>query len=119
MQALARDMKRMPSCKIIQGMSLRNRRREMSDTQEQTICSMYRDGTSLRTLELAFEKSFEEIIGILHRNGVVRQEEGESWEAFVERVREDVKHGAAGNEAAPHRWRCGAGRSQEPGAGRG
>lgn len=65
---------------------------EWSSAQEQSLCDMYRDGASLRTLELAFGVGTEQIIGILHRNGVVQQDPGESWEAFVERVRQDVKH---------------------------
>jgi hypothetical protein len=56
---------------------------------------MYRDGASLRTLETAFERTTEQIIEILHRNGVVAQEDGEPWAAFVERIRNDVKHGSA------------------------
>ena len=68
---------------------------ESTNAQEQAICAMYRDGASLRTLEVAFDKSDEEIIRILHGNGVVQQNEGESWEAFVARVREDVKHETA------------------------
>lgn len=65
------------------------------DAQEQSICSMYEDGTSLRTLTTAFGMSDEEIIRVLQRNGVVQQRDGESWEALVERIRQDVKHQTA------------------------
>ncbi|HEX2092885.1 MAG TPA: hypothetical protein VHG28_10805 [Longimicrobiaceae bacterium] len=63
-----------------------------NNTEEQAICSMYRDGVSLRTLEVAFGRSDTEIIEVLERNGVVEPEAGESREAFVERIRNDVKH---------------------------
>jgi hypothetical protein len=65
------------------------------DLQEYSICSMYRDGVSLRSLEVAFDRSQEELIRVLSRHGVVRPEPGESWEALVDRVRDDVKHRAA------------------------
>jgi len=68
---------------------------EPGSAQEQSICEMYRDGSSFRTLELAFGMSTEEIIGVLHRNGVVQQEEGESWQDFVARIKEDVGHTSA------------------------
>jgi pyrroloquinoline quinone (PQQ) biosynthesis protein C len=66
-----------------------------NDLQEHSICSMYRDGVSLHTLEVAFDKSAEEIIEALHRHGVVAQDRGESWESFVARIQEDVKHKVA------------------------
>ena len=68
---------------------------EHANTQERTLCAMYRDGASLRTLALAFDRSEEQVVEVLHRNGVVRREEGESWEDFVARIREDVKHSSA------------------------
>ncbi|MBW3628609.1 MAG: hypothetical protein KY464_04850 [Gemmatimonadetes bacterium] len=68
---------------------------EPTSAQEQAMCAMYRDGASLRTLEVAFDRPDEEIIRILHDNGVVQRNEGEGWEAFVGRVREDVKHETA------------------------
>ncbi|HEX8692357.1 MAG TPA: hypothetical protein VF746_08070 [Longimicrobium sp.] len=67
---------------------------ESSESREQSICSMYRDGVSLRTLEVAFGMSDAEIIEVLRRNGVVEPDRGESEEAFVERIRHDVKHAA-------------------------
>lgn len=70
----------------------------MTDTngaQEQSICSMYADGVSLATLERAFGMAAEEIIRVLHRHGIVEKDETESWEAFVARIRDDVKHQAA------------------------
>ncbi len=66
-----------------------------NDTEARSICSMYEDGVSLATLEKAFGLGSEEIIRVLHDHGVVQQDEGESWEAFVERIREDVKHQVA------------------------
>lgn len=68
----------------------------LNDPQEQSICSMYEDGTSLRTLVNAFGMSDEQIIRVLEKNGVVEQRDGERWEEFVARVREDVKHQTAG-----------------------
>lgn len=65
-----------------------------TDPQEQSICSMYQDGVSLRTLRIAFGTEDEEIIRVLHRNGVIEPREGESWEEFVARIRDDVKHAA-------------------------
>lgn len=70
----------------------------MSNTnvaREQSICSMYQDGVSLATLEKAFGIGAEEIIRVLHRHGVVQQEAGEDWDAFVARIREDVGHQVA------------------------
>lgn len=67
---------------------------QSNHAQEESLCSMYREGVSLRTLRIAFDKSDEEIIEILHRHGVVQPEPGESWEDFVRRIREDVKHAA-------------------------
>ena len=63
--------------------------------QEQAICDMYRNGSSLRTLELAFDRPADDIIRILAENGVVEPHEGESQQAFFERVRDDVKHAEA------------------------
>lgn len=37
----------------------------------------------------------EEIIRVLHRHGIVEEDETESREAFVARIRDDVKHQAA------------------------
>lgn len=56
---------------------------------------MYEDGTSLRTLATAFAMDDDETIRVLQRNGLVQQREGESWEAFAERIRQDVKHRTA------------------------
>lgn len=67
---------------------------ETTSTRDESICSMYRGGVSLRTLRLAFDMKDEEIIDVLHRNGVVEPDPGESWDAFVDRIREDVKHAA-------------------------
>ena len=66
-----------------------------NDLQEHSICSMYRDGVALRTLEVAFDRSDEEIIEVLRRHGVIEPDPGESWDNFVDRVRQDVKHEAA------------------------
>ena len=66
-----------------------------NDLQEHSICSMYRDGVSLHTLEVAFDRSADEIIEVLRRQGVVEPHPGESEDAFRTRVREDVKHRAA------------------------
>lgn len=66
-----------------------------NDFQEHSICSMYRDGVSLRTLEVAFDRSADEIIQVLHRHGVVEPAPDEGWDAFVARVKDDVKHRAA------------------------
>ena len=66
-----------------------------TDLQEHSICSMYRDGVSLHTLEVAFDRTEEEIIDVLCRRGVVRPGAGESREALVARVKDDVKHQAA------------------------
>lgn len=66
-----------------------------NDLQEHSICSMYRDGVSLHTLEVAFDRTPEEIIDVLRRRGVVEPVPGESAEAFVARVRDDLKHQAA------------------------
>ena len=67
---------------------------ESTEGREQSICSMYRDGVSLRTLETAFEMSDTEIIGVLRRHGVVQPDPGESEDQFLERIRHDVKHAA-------------------------
>lgn len=66
-----------------------------NDLQEHSICSMYRDGVSLHTLEVAFDRTAEEIIHVLRRQGVVEPKPGESDQAFLARVRDDVKHQAA------------------------
>ena len=66
-----------------------------NDLQEHSICSMYRDGVSLHTLEVAFDRNADEIIEVLRRHGVVEPQPGESDDAFLARVREDVKHQAA------------------------
>lgn len=66
-----------------------------NDLQEHSICSMYRDGVSLHTLEVAFDKSADEIIRVLHRQGVVEPAADEGWDAFVARIKDDVKHQAA------------------------
>jgi hypothetical protein len=68
---------------------------ELSNAQEQSLCDMYRGGASFRTLELAFGASTDEIIQILQRNGVVQPNPGESTEAFMERIRQDVAHESA------------------------
>lgn len=65
-----------------------------NDAREQSICSMYRGGVSLRTLEAAFGLGELEIIAVLRRNGVVHPEPGESEAAFLDRIRHDVKHAA-------------------------
>jgi hypothetical protein len=66
-----------------------------TDLQEHSMCSMYRDGVSLHTLEVAFDRSDEEIIEVLCRRGVLAPGPGESRERFVSRIREDVSHRAA------------------------
>ena len=66
-----------------------------TDLHEHSICSMYRDGVSLHTLQVAFDKSDEELIEVLNRHGVVARGANESWEAFVRRIRDDLKHEAA------------------------
>lgn len=66
-----------------------------NDAQERSICSMYRDGVSLPTLERAFGMDEEAIIRVLHRHGAVQQDPGEGWDEFVSRIRDDVKHQAA------------------------
>lgn len=67
---------------------------ETIHAEEQSIVAMYRGGVSLRTLEIAFGKTVDEIIEILHRHGAVERQAGESWDDFLARVREDVKHAA-------------------------
>ena len=42
-----------------------------NDLQEHSICSMYRDGVSLHTLQVAFDRSADGIIEVLRRHGVV------------------------------------------------
>ena len=66
-----------------------------TDLLEHSICSMYRDGVSLHTLEVAFDKTEEELVDVLCRRGVVKPAPGESREALLARVRDDVKHQAA------------------------
>ena len=66
-----------------------------TDLQEHSICSMYRDGVSLHTLEVAFDRGEEEIVEVLCRRGVVMPAQGESRAALLARVREDEKHQAA------------------------
>ena len=66
-----------------------------TDLQEHSMCSMYRDGVSLHTLQVAFDRSEEEIVEVLCRRGVVDVTPGESREALLARVRDDVKHQAA------------------------
>lgn len=66
-----------------------------NELQEHSICSMYRDGVSLHTLGVAFDRSADEIIAVLRRHRVVEPQPGESEDAFLARVREDVKHQAA------------------------
>lgn len=68
---------------------------QLSDAQQQSLCDMYRDGASFRTLETAFGLDSEQIIEVLLQNGVVRQNEGESRDAFVDRIRQDVAHESA------------------------
>ena len=67
---------------------------ETTGAREQSICDMYRGGVSLRTLEVAFGMSDAEIIEVLRRHAVVEPDPGESEDAFVERIRHDVKHAA-------------------------
>jgi hypothetical protein len=66
-----------------------------TDLQEHSICSMYRDGVSLRRLEVAFDRSGEEIVEVLCRRGVLRLAPGETRESILCRIREEVKHQAA------------------------
>jgi hypothetical protein len=66
-----------------------------TDLLEHSICSMYRDGVSLHTLEVAFDRTDEEIVDVLVRRGVLRPKPGESRAALLDRVRDDVKHQAA------------------------
>lgn len=66
-----------------------------TDLLEHSICSMYRDGVSLHTLEVAFDRSEAELVDVLVRRGVLRPNAGESREALLARVRDDVKHQAA------------------------
>jgi hypothetical protein len=68
---------------------------ELSNAQDQSLRDMYRGGASFRTLELAFGASTDEVIQILQRNGVVQPNPGESREAFMERIRQDVAHESA------------------------
>ena len=65
---------------------------ELSQAEQDSLCSMYRDGVALRTLQVAFSLTTEGVIEVLERNGVVEPEPGESREAFLSRVRSDVKH---------------------------
>ena len=67
---------------------------ESIEAREQSICSMYRDGVSLRTLQAAFGTGELAIIDVLRSHGVVAPEPGESEAAFLDRVRHDVKHAA-------------------------
>jgi hypothetical protein len=66
-----------------------------TDLLEHSICSMYRDGVSLHTLEVAFDRTDEQIVEVLVRRGVLRPNAGESRESLLARVRDDVKHQAA------------------------
>lgn len=68
---------------------------ESIEAREQSICKMYRDGVSLRTLQTAFEMGELEIINVLRRHGAVRPNPGESEARFLDRVRNDVKHALA------------------------
>ena len=67
---------------------------ESTEGRERSICSMYRDGVSLRTLQLAFGMSPVEIVDVLRRRGVVEPDPGESEARFLDRVLHDVKHAA-------------------------
>jgi hypothetical protein len=72
---------------------------DLSPSEQESLCDMYRDGVALRTLEIAFGATTEQVIEVLERNQVVQPEPGESREAFLSRIREDVKHGV-GEDAA-------------------
>ena len=61
-----------------------------TDLQEHSICSMYRDGVSVRMLQVAFNRSGEEIVEVLCRRGVLQPCPDGTQEA-----RDDVKHQAA------------------------
>jgi hypothetical protein len=65
---------------------------EDTESRDRSICSMYRDGVSLRTLEVAFGLGESDIIGVLRRGCHLEQRPGESDADFVERIRQDVKH---------------------------
>jgi hypothetical protein len=65
---------------------------ETMTARDQSICSMYRNGVSLRTLQAAFGMGELEIIQVLRANGVVEPEPGESEARFLDRIRDDVKH---------------------------
>lgn len=67
---------------------------ELSQAEQESLCSMYRDGVALRTLEVAFGLSTDQVIEVLERSEVVQPEPGESRDAFLARVRQDVKHQA-------------------------
>jgi hypothetical protein len=67
---------------------------ESTNARDQSICSMYRGGVSLRTLQAAFGLGELELIDVLRANGVVKPEPGESEGRFLDRIRHDVKHAA-------------------------
>ncbi|MBW3629714.1 MAG: hypothetical protein KY464_10500 [Gemmatimonadetes bacterium] len=66
-----------------------------TDLQEHSICSMFRDGVSVRMLEVAFDRTGEEIVEVLCRRGVLQPAADESREAILLRIRQDVRHQAA------------------------
>lgn len=65
---------------------------EPNESLARSVCSMYRRGTSLRTLQSAFGLDEAEIIGVLRAGSAVVPEPGESEDHFLDRVRHDVKH---------------------------
>ena len=67
---------------------------ELSRIEEQSLCAMYRDGVSLRTLEVGFGLTTGQVVDVLERGGAVRRYPGETHEQMVSRLRQDVKHAA-------------------------
>jgi hypothetical protein len=66
-----------------------------TDLQEHSICSMYRDGVSIGRLEVAFDRTGEEIVEVLCRRGVLRPGAGEGPESVLSRIRDERQHQAA------------------------
>jgi hypothetical protein len=66
-----------------------------NELQEYSICSMFRDGVNLHRLEIAFDRSEEELVEVLWRRGIVEPRSGEDRATFVSRVRKQAKGHAA------------------------
>jgi hypothetical protein len=66
-----------------------------NELQEYSICSMYRDGVNLHRLEIAFDRTEEELVEVLRRQGIVQPRPGEDRATFVSRVRSEATDHAA------------------------